>query len=216
MVLLGIALIRTSFGRALLATLALALLFASPASGAPADRPLPPPSTAPVYAAGQSLPIEGAWSLLARTPSGLVTVLHAVDLAPGHTYAAWWVVFNDPAFCAYPSATMGARCGDGDLPANDGDPRAGATVAYATGHMVEDLPGVRTTDFAAFLPTDAWSVAAFGPGLLDPAGAEVHLVLTDLGPVDPSDAYQIRALADGCLRGDQGDCPTVQISVQFP
>jgi hypothetical protein len=178
---------------------------------------MPPPGTAPVYAAGRVLPVEGAWSLLARTPSGLVTVLHAVGLAPGHTYAAWWVVFNAPAICSHPSATTGARCGDGDLPANEGDPRLGATMAYATGHAVEAAPGVRMTDFAAFLPTGAWSVATFGPGLLDPAGAEVHLVLTDLGPADPAaDAYQIRALADGCLSGAQGDCQTAQVSVQVP
>ena len=178
---------------------------------------LSPPGTAAVYAADGVTPVEGAWSLLDRTPSGLAMVIHAVGLAPGHAYAAWWVVFNAPAFCAHPSAIIEAHCGNEDLPANEGDPRARATMAYATAHVVDGAAGVRTTDFAAWLPTGAWSLAAFGPGLLDPAGAEVHLVVTDLGPaVAVLDAYQLRALADGCAGGAAPACPTAQVSFQFP
>ncbi len=140
------------------------------------------------------------------TPSGLVTVLHTVGLAPGHTYAAWWVVFNAPGFCTHPSATTGARCGDADLPANEGDPRVGATMAYATGTRSRRRPACgRPTSRPSSPPTlGAWPPSDRG---CSTRRAEVHLVLTDLGLVDPAaDAYQIRALADGCLRGDQGDC----------
>ena len=205
-------------GRALVAAVVLAVVLAGPARSAPEDHgAYAPPGTAAVYAADRVTPVDGAWSLLARTPSGLTMVVHAVGLAPGHAYAAWWVVFNAPAFCAHPSAGTGARCGNADLPANEGDPRSGATMAYATGHVVDGAAGARTTDFAAWLPTVAWGGAVFGPGLLDPAGAEVHLVLTDLGPaVAALDAYQLRALADGCAEGVAPACPAAQVSFQFP
>jgi hypothetical protein len=209
---------RARLGRALVVAAALAVLLAGPARGAPEDhRAFPPPGTAAVYGADRVTPVQGAWSLLARTPSGLAMVIHTVGLAPGHAYAAWWIVFNAPAFCADPSAATGARCGNEDLPANEGDPRAGATMAYATGHVVDGAAGVRTTDFAAWLPTAAWGGAVFGPGLLDPAGAEIHLILTDLGPaVAALDAYQLRAFADGCAGGATAACPAAQVSFQLP
>jgi hypothetical protein len=212
---LGVAATRTTFGRAVVAAFAVTILLTGPALGAPEDRAAPPPGTAPVYAAGQVLPVEGAWSLLVRTPSDLAMAVHAVGLTPGHAYAAWWLVFNAPEFCAHPIATFGARCGDSDLPANEGDPRIKTTMVYATGHVVETATGVQTTDFAASLPTGITSGTAFGPGLLDPAGAEVHLVLSDLGSVHSAlDVYQLRALAESCLAGDRGDCAMTQVSVQ--
>jgi len=209
---------RARLGRTLVVAAALAVLLAGPARGAPEDhRAFPPPGTAAVYGAERDTPVEGAWSLLARTPSGLAMVIHTVGLAPGHAYAAWWVVFNAPAFCAQPSLGTGARCGGGDLPANKGDPRVQATMAYATGHVVGEAAGVRTADFAAWLPTAASGGAVFGPGLLDPAGAEIHLILTDLGPaVAALDAYQLRDFADECAGGAPAACPAAQVSFQLP
>jgi len=203
-------------GRSFVVAAALTVLLTGPTLGAPEDhQAFSPPGTAAVYATGYATGVPGAWSLVARNPSGLAMVIHAVGLTPGHAYAAWWVVFNAPEFCTHPNAVVGTRCGDGDLPTNDGDPRVQATMAYATGHVVDGAAGVRTTDFAGWLPADAAIGANFGPGLLDPASAELHLVLTDLGSADAElDAYQLRALADVCM-AEANACPVAQVSYQL-
>ena len=217
---LAVSPICARLSRAAVAATVLAVLLAGPTLSAPEDhRASSPVGTAAVYAADRITPVPGAWSLLDRTPSGLTMVIHAVGLAPGHAYAVWWVVFNDPAFCAHASIGTGARCGNEDLPANEGDPRVQATMAYATGHVVDGAAGVRTTDFAAWLPADSWSLAAFGPGLIDPVGAEVHLLVADLGPVDAVlDANQLRARArvDDCAGTPSVACAPAQISFQIP
>jgi len=206
---------RARVGRSFVVAAALTVLLAGPTLGAPEDhQAFSPPGTAAVYATGYTTGVPGAWSLVARKPSGLAMVIHAVGLTPGHAYAAWWVVFNAPAFCTHPNATVGAGCGDGDLPTNEGDPRVQVTMAYATGHVVDGAAGVGTTDFAAWLPANAAIGPIVGPGLLDPAAAEVHLVLTDLGSASAElDAYQLRALADRCM-GEAIACPVAQVSYQ--
>jgi hypothetical protein len=208
---------RARIGRSLVVAAALTVFLAGPTWGAPEDhKAFPPPGTAAVYATGHVTGVPGAWSVLARNPSGLAMVIHAVGLTPGHAYAAWWVVFNAPTFCTHPNAVVGTRYGNGDLPANEGHPRVQATMAYATGHVVDGATGVRTTDFADWLPANASIGAIFGPGLLDPAAAEVHLVLTDLGSADAElDVYQLRTLADRCV-AEAPACPVAQVSYQLP
>jgi hypothetical protein len=204
-------------GRSLVLAAALAVLFVGPILAAPEDhRPTSPTGTAAVFAAGQATGVSGAWSMVARDPSGLTMVVHTVGLNPGHAYAAWWVIFNAPEFCIQPNAAVGVRCGSGDLPANEGDLRVQASMTYATGHVVSGSEGVLATDFAAWLPVGTTGGAAFGPGLLDPAGAEIHLILTDLGSFDTVlDAYQLRALADQCAV-DAAGCLIAQVSYQLP
>jgi hypothetical protein len=162
---------RKSLGTSLVAC-AILVCQASAALASPAAR-----DTSPVInlAAGQLVP--GGWSSLERTDSGVTMTFHTTGLAPGDAVTVWWVVFNDPHACS--QGVLGLRCGEGDLSVSG----THASVLYAVGHVIGDS-GVG--DFSARLAVANTSGALFGPGLTDPWGADVHLIVHDHGPADPA------------------------------
>lgn len=121
--------------------------------------------------------VAGASSTLVRTDSGVTLTLHTSELQPGDAVTVWWVVFNNPSACD--AGHFGLHCGPGDL----GRPQTGASVLYAAGHVM-GADGVG--DFGGHLSVGDTSGALFGPGLTNPAGADIHLVVHDHGPADPA------------------------------
>jgi hypothetical protein len=125
--------------------------------------------------------VPGAWSALVTNSAGASMTLHTTGLTPGDAVTVWWVIFNAPQNCTHGEGPY--RCGPGDLPPYGGDGSAQPSVLYATGHVIG---GTGTANFGAHLSVDATSGALFGPGLTNPLGADIHLVLHDHGPVDPA------------------------------
>jgi len=156
-------------------------------------------STVPVQPFPSGAPIPGTTSTLVRNGSGISITVHTSGLEPG-AYTAWWVVFNDPSACV-------GGCGLDDLGV--------ATVLFATGHVV-GTDG--NANFAAHLSVgditglDPGAPPIFdGPGLLNPIGADVHLVLRTHGAVIPGRvAEQIGTFTGGC---DVNACANVQVAV---
>jgi len=146
--------------------------------------------------------VGGAWSSLVTTSSGASMSLHTTGLAPGDVVTIWWVVFNAPQNCTHGESPY--RCGPGDLPPYGGDGSAEPSVLYATGHVI-GASGVGI--FGARLAIGDTSGALFGPGLTNPLGADIHLVVHDHGPADPAIvADQIHSF---------GVCNLVCTDVQF-
>jgi hypothetical protein len=125
--------------------------------------------------------VPGAWSRLVTTRSGASMDLHTSGLTPGDVVTVWWVVFNAPQNCTHREGPY--RCGPGDLPPYGGDGSAQPSVLYATGHVIG---GSGASNFGAHLVVGDTSGALFGPGLTNPLGADIHLVLHDHGPADPA------------------------------
>lgn len=121
--------------------------------------------------------VAGASSTLVRNGSGVAMTLRTSELRPGDAVTVWWVVFNNPSACT--AGHFGLHCGPGDL----GRPETGASVLYAAGHVIG---GDGTGDFGGHLPVGDTSGALFGPGLTNPAGADIHLVVHDHGSADPA------------------------------
>lgn len=128
--------------------------------------------------------IDGATSSLWRQASGVTATVRTRELAAGHAVTLWWVVFNDPSNCNDSSESLGSQCGPADLPPFGGDDSAVTSLLYAAGHVVGDT-GDAT--FAARLRVGDDSAATWGPGLIDPAGAEIHLVVRDHGEKRPGE-----------------------------
>ena len=152
---------KTMFGWALVAALALiaaGLVQAEDEAGALGANDL-----RAVYVMGDMDGAALGSSRLHRNAGGVSVNLRTTGLALGHTYTLWWVVFNNPEFC-------GDACNADDLPANGGDPRIEASQLYADGHVVVDGG---SAGFGAHLTVGDASSAEFGPGLLDPMGAEI-------------------------------------------
>jgi hypothetical protein len=102
-------------------------------------------------------------------------------LPAGDAVTAWWVVFNSPQNCDGPSPGHPFQCGPSDL-FKAGNP-AGASMLFATGHVVGSDGAA---GFGAHLQVGDTGGALFGPGLVHPRTAHIHVVLRDHGPADPS------------------------------
>lgn len=115
-------------------------------------------------------------SRLVRTPNGINFTLSTTDLATGHAYTLWVVVFNDPAQCAVPD-----ECAPDDV-VNDA---AKPDLVWGAGTIAG---GAGTATFAGRRSVGDTSGSANAPvgfpsyGLMDPFGAEVHLAVHDHGP----------------------------------
>lgn len=121
--------------------------------------------------------VAGARSTVVRNAGGATMTLHTGELHTGDAVTVWWVVFNHPSACT--SGHFGLHCGPGDL----GRPETGASVLYAAGHVIG---GDGVGDFGGRLRVGDTSGALFGPGLTNPADADIHLVVHDHGPADPA------------------------------
>lgn len=112
--------------------------------------------------------IPGASSTLVRTPHGISVTLHTSALPAGHAVTVWALIFNNPS-----------ACGAGGCHEMNGDLNIAAvqgSVYHVTGHVVGE-----TSSLAGFVPVGDAANAARGPGLLDPYGAEIHLIVRDHG-----------------------------------
>lgn len=106
---------------------------------------------------------------------------------PAGAYTNWWVIFNNPDAC-------GESCDGSDFP----NPDVGASVLWATGGVVTDT-GVG--HFRAHLEeNNAPGEVLFGPGLMDAAGAEIHIIVRYHGPAGAGDVLiaQTTTFGGGC------------------
>ncbi len=158
-------------------------------------------SESDVFLFGTTTSVEGASSQLVRTDAGVTATLQTHSLEPG-VYSFWWVVFNAPEYCE--AGTVGI-CGLADL-MNDA---AVPSLLWGAGHLVgEDGVG----NFAAHLRvSNPPGEVRFGPGLLDPRGAAIHIVARTHGPAIPGRIReQMSTFFGGC---DVNDCANVQFAV---
>ncbi|MEA2002137.1 MAG: hypothetical protein U9N84_09690 [Actinomycetota bacterium] len=139
-----------------------------------------------------SVPVAGTNARLTLNDGGVAVQVHTRDLAPGHAYTMWFVVFNNPAECVgtfgggIPDPS-GVICSEDDL----FNPDVDAVVLYGSGKVIG---GSGEGNFAARLNVgDISGVEQFGlpgmgelTGLQDTDDFNLHAVLRDHGPMDPA------------------------------
>lgn len=182
-----------------LAVLLLAVMMigaqAATASAASAERDV----TGVVTFTAPPVPVSGGWSALVRNGSGVSMTLRTTGLTPGHAITVWWIVFNQPGNCTH--GAFGLRCGEADL----FEAPVQASVLYAAGHIIG---GSGTGNYGATLRTGDTGGSLFGPGLVNPWTADVHLILHDHGAVEPGS----RSSAIHSFGTCNPDCVDVQAS----
>jgi len=157
--------------RLLILLAALALAVAAPATAGGLDI-----GTSPVFAIGPGHVfvdwVPGASSTLVRTGNGINISLQTSGLPEGHAVTMWALVFNNPGAC--PAGGCDESRGDLNLAEVQG------SVQHIAGHVVGS-----SATFAGHLAVGDAASAARGPGLLNPFGAEIHLIVRDHGVLNP-------------------------------
>lgn len=125
--------------------------------------------TAPVQRFADGSAVAGASSTLLRNETGATFSLHTRELAAGHTIMVWWVIFNHPENCS--NGMFGLRCGEGDL----FEPSVEASAVYGAGHVIG---GSGVAGYGGWIGVAETDGALFGPGLLEPFTADIHLITT--------------------------------------
>jgi hypothetical protein len=121
--------------------------------------------------------VPGSSSLLVRTGSSVSMTLQTSQLPSGHAATVLWAIFNHPEFCS--GGHFGLRCGPADL----SNPQVQASQVFTGGHIIGSDG---TGNFGAHLAMDDTSNALLGPGLTNPAGADIHIIVFDHGEADPA------------------------------
>ncbi len=138
----------------------------------------------------EGMVVKGASSTLERESNSIETSMHTVMLPAGTANTLWYVIFNEPSKCK-----VAFGCGAADL----GNPMVKGSVQFADGMFV-GAAGV--ADFESELVVGDKSTCQPGKpcsGLLNPLGAEIHLVVRNHGPAQPGrEAAQIGSFAGGC------------------
>lgn len=165
-----------------LAAAAAALMVAVPVAvgGSPKD-PVPVWSIDPNLVAVSA--VSGASSTLIRHDNSIQMTLHTSGLPAGHVVTVWWIIFNNPAACsngepANPAIGFpGTKCGPGDLDLSPSGGPAQSSIVHATGHVIG---GDGVGNYAAYLTAGSTKEEVLGgPGLTNPLGAHVHLLVHD-------------------------------------
>jgi hypothetical protein len=177
---------RTQFARpgVIFASLALAAALAAPvaASYGPATM-----QDVQVRSLTTGEVIDGSSARIVRNDAfGLVGgKITTSGLPAGHVVVLSWAVFNDPEACTVGNPITGVQCGPGDL----ANPATGASVQLWAGAVVGPDGNFKAAGGRLALNDLADCYSAPAPpcrdGLTNPAGAEVHLVLRDKGPLIP-------------------------------
>ncbi len=125
-------------------------------------------------------PVLGA-STLKRYDDHVDFSIHTTGLEPGHAYTVWLVIFNNPDACSdecsqddFPPDVPGAQTGD-----DEPDPAVAASSLWAAGTLV-GADGT-TSFFGRVEAGNPPGMVVFGPGLEDPMGAEIHMIVRSHG-----------------------------------
>jgi hypothetical protein len=171
--------------------------------------------------------IDGTEATLMRMDHGVSTTVNTVGLKAGDAVTMWWVVFNQPQNCS------DAKCGENDvfnlddnekfILNGDGKPpfnkaahkAAQISVTYANGHVI-DAGG--KAKFRGQLPVGDTTQTLFGPGLVDPMKAEIHLVLRTHQQAKPGQVDEMTyTLNGGCAaKFPNKPCKDLQFTIFMP
>ena len=131
------------------------------------------PDVSPVFALPGFTPVAGAQSSLVRLDASIAFDIHTSELALGSPATLLLVIFNNPAGCSH--GVLGLHCGEGDVV--PGGPAQASVVVAA-----RRTPGTGgSLGAGGSLAVHDTQDALFGPGLTNPSGADVHLVIRQNG-----------------------------------
>lgn len=168
-----------------------------------------------VHSIATGNPVPAAGASLSRNNAGVFATISSSGLTPGHVITFWWVIYNNPEFCANTS------CVPPDLnnPAVDGALQyGGGTIADLGGRVnfsgylaVGDNTGFYLNPMFPNMPNPS-------PGIVNAKKVQIHLALRSHGfpNADPAILQQqLTTFPGGCSVAVPA-CATLQFSPFFP
>lgn len=149
--------------------------------------------------------IPAAGTSLSRNNEGVFFTLHTQGLPAGHAVTAWMAVFNNPKYCATSPCT----------PADFANPDVDGSLLNTGGRVIGPDGAATYGAYRAVGDATGWNPGSgTGNGLVDPLGAEIHVVLRSHGPAsaDPAVLAQQLSMFNGGCPGGVG-CANLQASV---
>jgi hypothetical protein len=165
---------------------------------------------------GSSTVVPAAGSTVMRNNEGVYWNISTSSLTPGEVVTLWVAFFNYPFYCD--QSVPGCTPSDLNNPAVQGSLQyGGGAIVDASGRAdfsgylaVGDNTGANTGAPVTTIPNPA-------PGLLNPKGADIHLVIRRHGPASSDPAIlqaQLSSFGGGC--NIVGACANIQASVHEP
>ena len=168
-----------------------------------------------VHSIASSTVVPAAGASLSRNNAGVFATISSSGLTPGHVITFWWVIYNNPEFCA------NTACAPPDLnnPAVNGSLQyGGGTIADQGGRVnfsgylaVGDNTGFYLNPMFPNMPNPS-------PGIVNAKTVQIHLALRSHGlpNVDPTILQQqLTSFPGGCSVAVPA-CATLQFSPFFP
>jgi hypothetical protein len=169
----------------------------------------------PVHSTVTSTVIPAAGASLSRNNAGVFATISSSGLPAGHVITMWWVIYNNPEYCANTS------CVPPDLnnPAVNGAfQNGGGTVADLGGRVnfsgylaVGDNTGFYLNPMFPNMPNPS-------PGIVNAKKAQIHIALRSHGfpNADPAILQQQLTTFPGGCSVAMPPCATLQFSPFFP
>ncbi len=165
-------------------------------------------------------PIPHSASTLIRNQHGASATLSTSGLNPDSAHTMWWLVFNNPAFCTAGDPELGNRCAEPDLFVEAVE----ASVFGGNGQVSDAYGRIQFSAHAFVGEETGGQTMLFGPGIIDPHKAEIHLIVQGHGPAQPlADAGLLEAALSNPGAGCGPDEPNegicagdVQVAVHRP
>ena len=170
----------------------------------------------PVHSIASGAVVPAAGASLARNNNGVFGTISTSGLTPGHVITFWWVIYNNPEYCA-----AAPSCTPPDLnnPAVNGSLQyGGGTIADAggrasvSGYLAEgDNSGFYLNPMFPNMPNPS-------PGIVDTKTAKIHLAVRSHGLPNADPAIlqqQLTSFPGGCSVASP-PCATLQAALFLP
>ena len=162
-----------------------------------------------VIASGAVVPAAGA--SLTRNNNGVFATISSSGFTPGHVITFWWVIYNNPEFCAATS------CAPPDL----NNPAVNGALQYGGGTIADPGGRVNFSGYLAVGDNTGFYLNPMFPNMPDPSPGivsakkvQIHLALRSHGFPNADVQQQLTSFPGGCSAANP--CATLQFSPFFP
>ena len=170
---------------------------------------------APLHALANGAVVPAAGGSLSRNNNGVLGSMSTSNLTPGHVITFWWVIYNNPEFCAAPT------CAPPDL----NNPAVNGSLQFGAGTIADQGGRASFSGYLAKGDNSGFYLNPMFPNMPNPSAgisdikkAQIHIAVRSHGLPngDPTILQQqLNSFPGGCSVA-MPPCATLQAAFFFP